>query len=93
MYLHWGESVIFQERQPDDRHQQELHTERVVLRVVFVPEAHVDQVHGSIGQSQEHHLRAQSHIHYWSCKLYEIIISIRTKDMQPVGGCLEVTAA
>ena len=31
IYLHWGESVVLQEGQSDDWHQQELHTESVVL--------------------------------------------------------------
>lgn len=62
VHLQGGKRVVLQEGQPDDRHQQELHAERVVLRVICVPEAHVDQVHGSIGQSEEHHLRAGSDI-------------------------------
>lgn len=63
-YLQWVEGIVFQEREPGDRHQQELHAECVVFRVVCVPEAHVDQVHGGVGQSQEHHLRAQPNAEY-----------------------------
>lgn len=54
--LQWGEGVVLQEGEPDDGHQQELHPERVVLRVVCVLKPHVDHVHGGIGQSQKHHL-------------------------------------
>lgn len=61
-YLHGCEGVVLQEGQADDRHQQELHAERVVLRVVAVPKAHVDQVHGGVGQSQEHHLGTGSEV-------------------------------
>lgn len=57
LYLQWSESVVFQEGEPDDRHQQELHSKRVICRVKCVPEADVDQVDGGIGQSQEHHLK------------------------------------
>ena len=59
IYLHWGESVVFQEGKSDDRHEQELNAERVVVRAVRAPQAHVDQVHSGIGQSEEHHLRAE----------------------------------
>lgn len=59
-YLQRGESIVFQEGEADDWHQQELDAEGVVLRVVGVPEAHVDQVHGGIGHGQEHHLVAES---------------------------------
>lgn len=65
VYLQWGERIVFQEGQPDDWHQQELHAESVILRVVRIPEAHVDQVHSSIGQRQEHHLRAERNIDHW----------------------------
>lgn len=56
-YLQRSESVVFQEGEPDDRHQQELHSKRVICRVKCVPEADVDQVDGGVGQSQEHHLK------------------------------------
>lgn len=59
LYLHRSESIVFQEGKPDDRHQQELHSERVVCRVERVLEANVDQVHGGIGQSQEDHLQTE----------------------------------
>lgn len=55
-HLHRGEGVVLQEGEADDRHQQELDAEGVVLRVVAVPEAHVDQVDGGVGHGQEHHL-------------------------------------
>lgn len=64
VYLHWGESIVFQKGQADDWHQQKLHTERVILRVVCVPEAHVDHVDSGIGQSQEHHLKEDCNTDY-----------------------------
>lgn len=30
LYLQRSESIVFQEGEPDDRHQQELHSERVI---------------------------------------------------------------
>lgn len=55
-HLQWDEGIVFQEGEADDWHQQELDAEGVVLRVVAVPEAHVDQVHGGVRHGQEHHL-------------------------------------
>ncbi len=51
------EGVVLQERQTGHRHQQELHTERVTLRGIRVPEAVVDEADGGIRQDQIHHLR------------------------------------
>ncbi len=85
LYLHWGKSIVFQEWEPDDRHQQELHTERVVLWVERVPEAHVDQVAGSVGQSQEHHLRAEQESDYCSCEHRETLLVRKTCNQVQAG--------
>lgn len=58
-HLQRGESIVFQEGEANDWHQQELDAEGVVLRVVAVPEAHVDQIDGGIGHGQEHNLTAE----------------------------------
>lgn len=84
IYLHWGKRIVFQEGESDDRHQQELYTECVILWVVCVSEAHVDQVHSGIGQSQEHHLRAESK--NWLLAMIVHVNAVGEKDIKP-GGC------
>lgn len=66
-YLQRSKSIVFQEGKSDDRHQQELHTERVISRIECVPEANVDQVDGGVRQSQEDHLQTEpdgKHTHW-----------------------------
>jgi len=54
--LQWSKGIVLQKGQASHRNQQELHTERIVVRIKGVPKAHVYQVYRSVGQSQEHYL-------------------------------------